>query len=206
MEGERWHLVEAKRADDSPTIFRIRELTPRLDQPRIFVAELPYPVADGSRLPDAPSYRRFATFEEQWLDPACHALGWTPVAVKIEDGSFFIYLYGADDPRALIERLSPFDGALAFFDESDPGWDEYGALRELLEEAKTMSPLAGEPDDEAPVPQIADELAVAEHTKTSTRVRRTTRSMTAAAKPKRKPAAKPKPAKKPVKKKPARRR
>jgi hypothetical protein len=184
-EGELWHLVEAKREDDSPTIFRIRELTPRLDQPRIFVAELPYPVADGSRLPDAPSYRRFATFEEQWLDPACNALDWTPVAVKIEDGSFFIYLYGADDPHALIERLSPFDGALGFFDESDPTWDEYAALRELLEEAKAMSPV----DDEAPVEQ------------TTPKPKKKTRPP-----PKRKAAAKPKPATKPAKKKPTRRR
>ena len=137
-EGELWHLVEAKRADDAPTIFRIRELEPRFDQPRIFVTELPYPVADASKLPDAPSYRRFATFEEQWLDPACHALDWTTVGVKIEDGSFFVYLYGSGEPTALIERLSPFDGQLGFFDEHDPKWDEYAALRELLEEAKTM--------------------------------------------------------------------
>lgn len=170
-----WHLVEAKRADDSPTIFRIRELEPRLDQPRIFVAELPYPVADGSRLPDAPSYRRFATFEEQWLDPACNALGWTPVAVKIEDGSFFVYLYGADEPHALIERLSPFDGALGFFDEVDPKWEEYGALRELLEEAKTIPPRE-DAADEAPFPQDVDDdelIAAIEHTKTNTPVRRT---------------------------------
>jgi hypothetical protein len=136
--GELWHLVEAKRADDAPTIFRIRELDPRLDQPCIFVIELPYPVADSSKLPDAPAYRRFATFEEQWLDPTCLVLGWTTVGVKIEDGSFFVYLYGAGDPKQLIERLSPFDGQLAFFDEQDPKWDEYAALRELLEEAKTI--------------------------------------------------------------------
>ena len=186
-EGEVWHLVEAKREDDSPTIFRIRELEPRLDQPRIFVTELPYPVADGSRLPDAPSYRRFATFEEQWLDPACNALGWTAVAVKIEDGSFFIYLYGADDPRALIERLSPFDVTLGFFDEQDPTWDEYAALRELLEEAKTLPP---RDDDEAPIPQVIDELAGAvEHTKMTAPVRRATK---ATSKPKPKPKPKPK--------------
>jgi hypothetical protein len=203
-EGELWHLVEAKREDDSPTIFRIRELEPRLDQPRIFVTELPYPVADGSRLPDAPSYRRFATFEEQWLDPACSALGWTPVAVKIEDGSFFVYLYGADDPRALIERLSPFDGALGFFDESDPTWDEYLALRELLEEAKTMAP--ADEDEEAPVAQIDDDLVAGEHTQTRTRVRRATKSMKAAAPaaaPKKKTAANKKKVTKPAAKKSA---
>lgn len=137
-EDQTWHLVEARREDGSPAIFRIRELEPRKHQGRIFVAELPYPVADGSRLPDAPSYRRFATFEEQWLDPACHALGWTPVAVKIEDGSFFVYVYGNGDPLKLVERLSPFDGSLGFFDEHDPKWDEYAALRELLDEAKAI--------------------------------------------------------------------
>jgi hypothetical protein len=177
-EGELWHLVEAKREDDSPTIFRIRELALRLEQPRIFVAELPYPVADGSRLPDAPSYRRFATFEEQWLDPACNALGWTPVAVKIEDGSFFVYLYGAGEPRALIERLSPFDPALGFFDEADPTWDEYLALRELLEEAKMMAPV-----EEAPPAK-----------------KKPKRKPAARPKPVKKPA------KKPAKKKPTRRR
>lgn len=139
-DGELWHLVEARREDGAPTIFRIRELDARLEQHRIFVAELPYPTGELSPLPDAPSYRRFATFEEQWLDPACHALGWTPVAVKIEDGSFFVYLYGSGDPTQLVERLSPFDAALGFFDEADPKWDEYAALRELLEEAKTMRP------------------------------------------------------------------
>lgn len=140
-QDQTWHLVEARREDGSPTIFRIRELEPRPRQKRIFVAELPYPVADGSKLPDAPSYRRFATFEEQWLDPACSALGWTPVAVKIEDGSFFVYLYGQGDPIKLVERLSPFDGQLGFFDEPDPTWDEYAALRELLEEAKAIPPV-----------------------------------------------------------------
>lgn len=171
-EGELWHLVEAKREDGSPTIFRIRELDRRLDQTRIFVTELPYPCADGSRLPDAPSYRRFATFEEQWLDPACSALDWTAVAVKIEDGSFFVYLYGSGDPIQLVERLSPFDGALGFFDEADPAWDEYAALRELLEEAKTI-PLR--PDDEQPIPQaIPDDelLSAVEHTRTTTPIRR----------------------------------
>lgn len=198
-EGELWHLVEAKREDDSPTIFRIREIEPRLDQPRIFVAELPYPVADGSRLPDAPSYRRFATFEEQWLDPACNALGWTPVAVKIEDGSFFVYLYGADEPRALIERLSPFDGALGFFDEIDAQWDEYEALRELLEEAKMIAPR--DVGDEAPITQVDDDARIAaaaiEHTKTNTPARRTKtmQAVSAKAKPTARAKAKAKPAK-----------
>lgn len=197
---ELWHLVEAKREDDSPTIFRIRELEPRLEQPRIFVVELPYPVADGSRLPDAPSYRRFATFEEQWLDPACNALGWTPVAVKIEDGSFFVYLYGKDDPHALVERLSPFDGQLGFFDEADPKWDEYAALKELLDEAKTMEPRAG---DDAPDAEIDDDLVSGpiEHTKTTVKKPKAKKKPPAKAK---KQPAKPvkKPAKRPTKKKP----
>ena len=191
---ETWHLVEARREDGSPTIFRIRELEPRKDQSRIFVAELPYPVGDNSRLPDAPSYRRFATFEEQWLDPACYALGWTPVAVKIEDGSFFVYLYGKGDPMKLVERLSPFDGQLGFFDEHDPKWDEYAALRDLLEEAKSISPRMLH---EAPVAQIDEDLAAyaIEHTKT-------TKTMKAAKPTKKKPAKKPA-KKKPAKKKPA---
>jgi hypothetical protein len=197
-EGERWQLVEAKRDDGSPTIFRIRELDPVHALSRIFVVELPYPVADGSKLPDAPSYRRFATFEEQWLDPACHQLGWMPVAVKIEDGSFFVYLYGGGDPVQLVERLSPFDGALGFFNEDDPTWDEYSALRELLDEAMTMK--GPEPEDEAPVPQFSDEelLSSVEHTKT------TTRSLAAQKPPKTKKKTKPKkPAKKQAAKKPA---
>ncbi|CAN5858296.1 hypothetical protein BH11MYX3_BH11MYX3_27010 [soil metagenome] len=135
---EIWHLVEARRDDGAPTMFRIRDLEPRLAQPRIFVVEIPYPVTGLSRLPDASAYRRLQTFEEQWLTPAAGTLGWTFVAAKTEDGSFFLYLYGADDPNAMIERLSPFDGELGFFDEHDPTWDEYGALKELLEEANAM--------------------------------------------------------------------
>ncbi len=170
-DGELWHLVEARREDGSPTIFRIRELDARLELPRIFVVELPYPISALSRLPDAASYRRFATFEEQWLDPACHALGCVRVAVKIEEGSFFVYLYGDADPKQLIARLSPFDGALGFFDEADPTWDEYAALRELLDEAKAMPSRA--PADEAPVRQVDDAVVAAaiEHTKTTTPIR-----------------------------------
>ncbi len=135
---EIWHLVEARRDDGAPAMFRIRDLEPRLEQPRIFVVEIPYPVTGLSRLPDAAAYRRLQTFEEQWLTPAAGSLGWTFVAAKTEDGSFFLYLYGADDPNAMIERLSPFDGELGFFDEHDPTWDEYGALKELLEETNAM--------------------------------------------------------------------
>ncbi len=138
MSDELWHLVEAKRDDGTPAMFRIRELAPRRELPRIFVVELPYPSSELAQLPDAAAYQRLNRFEEQWLTPACAALGWLFVAVKTEDGSFFLYLYGAGDPTALIERLSPFDGTLGFFDDDDPTWDEYAALSELLTLAKAM--------------------------------------------------------------------
>jgi hypothetical protein len=140
---EIWHLVEGKREDGLPSMFRIRELARRTDQPTIFVAELPYlPAtragAHESRLPDAAAHRRIATFEEQWVRPACATLGWTFVATKLEDGSAFVYLYGAGETRPLVEKLSPFDGALGFFDEPDPGWEEYAALRDLLDQARAL--------------------------------------------------------------------
>ncbi len=149
-DGDVWLLVEARRDDGSPTMFRIRDLEPRLDLPRIFVVELPYPATELSRMPDAAAYRRFTTFEEQWLLPACSALGWIPVAIKIDNGSFFVYLYGSGEALPMIERLSPFDGALGFFDEADPTWDEYAALKELLDEANAITP---EPERE-PEPEI----------------------------------------------------
>ena len=135
---EIWHLVEAKRDDGAPTMFRIRELEPRPELTRIFVVELPYQTAEMSGLPGAAAYRRLAQFEEQWLVPACGALGWERVGSKIEDGSFFLYMYGADDPQALAQRLAPFDGALGFYDDEDAAWAEYGALRQLLDAAKAM--------------------------------------------------------------------
>jgi hypothetical protein len=137
-DGELWHLVEARREDGAPTMFRIRELAPRTDQPRLFVVEIPYPITGLSRMPDAAAYRRLAVFEEQWLMPACAALACTFVAAKIDDGSCFYYLYGAGPPLALIEKLSPFDGGLGFFDEHDPAWAEYAALRELLAQARAV--------------------------------------------------------------------
>ena len=135
---EVWHIVEARREDGKSALFRIRDLEPVPGQEKIFVVELPYPPTQLSRLPDAASYRRLSTFEEQWVRPACASLGWTFVAVKTEDGSTFMYLYGAGETRALVEKLSPFDGSLAFFDEWDATWDEYAALRELLAEANAM--------------------------------------------------------------------
>ncbi len=36
---ELWHLVEARRDDGAPAMFRIRDLAPRLDQPRIFATK-----------------------------------------------------------------------------------------------------------------------------------------------------------------------
>lgn len=152
---EVWHIVEARRDDGTAAMFRIRDVEPVPGQERIFVVELPYPPTQLSRLPDATAYRRLSTFEEQWVRPACAALDWTFVAVKTEDGSSFVYLYGAGEPRALIEKLSPFDGSLAFFDEWDAAWGEYAALRELLAEANAMKASARAPRTTTPVPTKA---------------------------------------------------
>lgn len=141
MEGELrelWHVVEARRDDGTPTMFRIRELEPQKQLTKIFVVELPYPKTELSRLPNAADYRRLGELEEQWLRPACAALGWEVVGHKIEDGSFFLYMYGAGDPNAMIERLSPFDASLGFYDDDDPDWQEYGTLRDLLDQAKAI--------------------------------------------------------------------
>jgi hypothetical protein len=145
MDGEVWHLVEARRDDGAPTIFRIRELAPRPELSRIFVVEMPYPITEMSRLPNATGYRRLAQFEEQWLGPACTATGYEQVGLKIEEGSFFLYLYGANEPNDLVARLAPFDAALGFYDDADPTWGEYATLRDLLEEAKAMAPAEVEP-------------------------------------------------------------
>jgi len=150
MDGEVWHLVEARRDDGAPTIFRIRELVPKPELSRIFVVEMPYPITEMSRLPDAAGYRRLATFEEQWLTPACAATGCEQVGLKIEEGSFFLYLYGNGEPNDLISRLAPFDAALGFYDDPDPDWAEYATLRDLLEEAKAMLPAVAERAEKAP--------------------------------------------------------
>src|SRR4051812_37569292 len=131
-----WHQVHAQREDGVAAMFLIRDVEPRADQPKIFVVELPYPVTDLSGQPDAAAYRRLSAFQEQWLEPACAALGWTFVAWKCEDGSFFLYLYGAGDPDALLEKLAPFDGELGFFNDVDADWSEYAALRELVDQAQ----------------------------------------------------------------------
>ncbi|MDB4959224.1 MAG: hypothetical protein JWO36_6793, partial [Myxococcales bacterium] len=136
--GELWHLVEARRDDGSPTMFRIRELDPRPELTKIFVVEMPYPITELSSLPNAAAYRRLSQFEEQWLVPACTALGWELVASKTEDGAFFLYMYGASDPNGLIAKLSPFDAALGFYDDDDPRWTEYATLRALLDQAKAL--------------------------------------------------------------------
>src|SRR6185295_18399532 len=128
--------VHAQREDGVAAMFLIRDVEPRADQPKIFVVELPYPVTDLSGQPDAAGYRRLAAFQEQWLEPACVALGWTFVAWKSEDGSFFLYLYGAGDPDVLLEKLAPFDGELGFFNDLDADWSEYAALRELVEQSE----------------------------------------------------------------------
>jgi len=133
-----WHLVEARREDGAATMFRIRELAPRHELSHIFVVEMPYPTTELSRLPNAHAYRKLAQFEDQWVIPACTALGWEPVALKIEDGSFFLYMYGAGDPDQLMMKLAPYDAALGFYDDRDPDWGEYATLRELLDAAKAI--------------------------------------------------------------------
>ncbi|TMQ22991.1 MAG: hypothetical protein E6J90_11485 [Deltaproteobacteria bacterium] len=137
-----WHQVHAQREDGVAAMFLIRDVEPRADQPKIFVVELPYPVTDLSGQPDAAAYRRLGAFQEQWLEPACAALGWTFVAWKCEDGSFFLYLYGAGDPEALLEKLAPFDGELGFYNDLDAEWSEYAALRELVEQAESAAEYA----------------------------------------------------------------
>ncbi|HSD86435.1 MAG TPA: DUF695 domain-containing protein [Kofleriaceae bacterium] len=137
-EGELWHIVEAKRDDGTPTMFRIRELAPQRHLNRIFVVELPYATTEMSRLPNAAAYRRVSELEEQWIRPACQALGSEIVGSKTEDGSFFLYMYGNTDPQLMIEKLSPFDAGLGFYDDEDPEWQEYATLRELLDQAKAI--------------------------------------------------------------------
>ena len=138
MDGDVWHLVEGRRDDGAPAIFRIRELAPRLELSRIFVVEMPYPITELSNLPNAAAYRRLAQFEEQWVVPTCAATGYELVGLKIEEGSFFLYMYGATDPQSVIARLSPFDAALGFYDDHDPSWGEYATLKDLLDQAKAM--------------------------------------------------------------------
>ena len=168
MSEEVWHLIEAKReGDELPTIFRIRDLAPRLDLPMIYVIELAYPVTDTSKLPGPAAYRRLGAFEDQWVVPACQALGLELVAVKTANGCLQAYLYGGVDPQALVARLSPFDGDLGFYDDDDPEWAEYAALRELLVEAKAMrdkARVAGKPKTRA--------STVVEKTKPKKRARR----------------------------------
>lgn len=137
--GELWHAVEARREDGTPAMFRIRELEPKKHLTKIFAVELTYPKTELSRLPSVADYRRFGELEKQWVRPACAALGWEVVGRKIEDGSCFFYMYGHGDPNAMIERLSPFDPTLGFYDDDDPDWQEYGTLRDLLDRAKAIS-------------------------------------------------------------------
>ena len=118
-DADLWHQVHAQREDGVPAMFLVRDVEPRDDQPQIFVIQMPYAVTDLSRLPDAAGYRRLDAFQEQWIEPACAALGWTFVAWKSEDGSFFLYLYGDGDPNMMLEKLSPFDPSLGFFNDRD---------------------------------------------------------------------------------------
>jgi len=134
---ELWHHVEARREDGAPAIFRIRELDARLEQPHIFVVELPYPLTELSRLPDATGYRRFDVFKEQWLDPACLALGWTPVAIKIEDGSLRADRRSAGPPNARRRRHRSYrriDGSHEDHD-ADPRAVAQGGIEAQIEES-----------------------------------------------------------------------
>ncbi len=134
-DADLWHQVHAQRDDGVAAMFLIRDVEPRADQPQLIVIEMPYPVTDPSKLPDAAGYRRLDAFQEQWIEPACESLGWTFVAWKSEDGAFFLYLYGDGDSNALLEKLAPFDGDLGFFNDRDADWSEYAALRELVDQA-----------------------------------------------------------------------
>ena len=149
-EGELWHIVEARRDDGTPTMFRIRELAPNRSLTKIFVVEMPYPTTELSRLPNAAAYRRLTELEEQWLRPACGTLGWELVGTKTEDGSFFVYMYGGSDPQHLVEKVSPFDAGLGFYDDDDPDWQEYATLRELLDQAKAIPSTNGTQHATAP--------------------------------------------------------
>lgn len=201
-EGELWHIVEAKRDDGTPTMFRIRELVPVPDLTRIFVVELPYSTTEMSRLPNAAAYRRVSDLEEQWIRPACQALGWEIVGSKTEDGSFFLYMYGNTDPQLMIEKLSPFDAGLGFYDDEDPDWKEYATLRELLDQAKAMPASAPEPPGRSSA--VMKPAAKKRATKPAAKKAAKTAAKTAAKKvPKKapnRPAAK-KPAKRPAAKK-----
>src|ERR1700759_4062899 len=135
-DADLWHQVHAQRDDGVAAMFLIRDVEPRTDQPQLFVVEMPYPVTDLSKLPDAAGYRRLDAFQEEWIEPACEALGWTFVAWKSEDGKFSLYLYGNSEAEGLVERLTAFDEGLQFYNERDEGWSEYAALRELVDQAE----------------------------------------------------------------------
>src|SRR6266481_6012486 len=100
-DADLWHQVHAEREDGVPAMFLIRDVTPRADQPQIVLFELPYPTTEDTKLPDEAAYQRLDSFQDDWLEPTCEALGWTFVAWKSEDGSFFLYLYGDGEASAL---------------------------------------------------------------------------------------------------------
>jgi hypothetical protein len=190
MDGD-WLIVEARRDDGTPAMFRIRELDPLKHLTKIFVVELPYPKTELSKLPNATDYRRLAELEERWLRPACNTLGWEHVGTRTEDGSFFIYLYGSSDPNAMIEKLSPFDAGLGFYDDDDPNWEEYGTLRELLDQAKAIPPLETLAAQPTVVVARPSTRPSATRIEVQPATRRNTRPTVAATnKPKAKPAAK----------------
>jgi hypothetical protein len=121
------------------------------------------------------------------------ATGYTQVGLKIEEGSFFLYLYGANEPTDLVARLAPFDAALGFYDDADPTWGEYATLRDLLEEAKAMLPAIAERAATEP----AKAAAKAPRTKAAARTSKLKKTATKARA--KKPAAKKPAAKKPAK-------
>jgi hypothetical protein len=178
-DGELWHFVEAKRDDGMPTMFNIRELDPRKTLTKIFVVELPYPKTSPACLPSASDYRRHTDFDEQWLRPACSALGWELVGSKVEDGSFFFYMYGEGDPNGMIEKLSPFDACLGFYDDDDPDWQEYGTLRDLLDQAKRIPAQSTAPvAPDAPVAQPTQPIVRPRQAATTARSKAKTKTTT----------------------------
>ena len=145
MDGEVWHLVEARRDDGAPTIFRIRELDPRLELSRIFVVEMPYPITEMSRLPNATGYRRLAQFEEQWVTPGLRGHRLHPGRPQ-DRGRLVLPLSlrrqrAHRARRAASPRSTPPSASTT---TPNPTWDEYATLRDLLEEAKAMLPAAAE--------------------------------------------------------------
>ena len=139
MDGEVWHLVEGqarrRRADHVPHS-RARA-APELT--RIFVVEMPYPITEMSRLPNAAAYRRLAKSSRSSGSsrPAPPpATSWS--ASRSRRARSSSTCTELPDPNEVISRLAPFDAALGFYDDADPSWGEYATLEDLLDQAKAM--------------------------------------------------------------------